>query len=319
MTKPKVFVDGQSGTTGLKIHDHLSKRDDLEVLFIDEDKRKDMDARREFINKSDIVFLCLPDSAAKESVSLIENDSTRVIDASTAHRTNPQWVYGFPELSSERRNKIKEAKRVCVPGCHASGFIALIYPLVKAGILPPDYPVTCTSVTGYSGGGKALIEKYQDENAGSYFNSPRHYGLKLDHKHLPEMQHFTELEHPPVFDPVLGNFYQGMAVSIPLVTRLLNKKPNAVDIHQVLSNHYYGEHFVKVMPFDNEAYLDELGHFNPELCNGTNTMEIFVFGHEEQAMLMARFDNLGKGASGAAIQNMNIMLGLEESIGLKAR
>lgn len=315
MTKYTVFVDGQAGTTGLEIYDRLVGRDDLELLQIPEEQRKNLDKRRELINEADIVFLCLPDTAAKESVSLIVNEKTRVIDASTAHRTDPNWTYGLPELSKQQRERIATGNRISNPGCHATGFALGLYPLMQEGIVPKEYPVTCHSITGYSGGGKTLIEQYQASER-SNLEGPRHYALGLKHKHLPEMQQITGLAYPPHFAPIVGNFYRGMAVAIPLFKRLLNKKLAADDIHAILASHYAGEHFIKVMPFDSEANLED-GFFNPTACNHTNRAELFVFGHDEQAIILTRLDNLGKGASGAAVQNMNIMLGIDETNGLE--
>ncbi len=312
----KVFVDGQEGTTGLKIHEHLDGRSDITVLKIDPDKRKDTEARKAYLNESDIVFLCLPDEAARESVSLIENTTTRVIDASTAHRIDPHWVYGLPELSPQQRERICQSRWVSVPGCHATGFMILLYPLLQKGILPSDYPITCTSLTGYSGGGKKMIAQFEQEKSIQGLHSPKPYGLKLSHKHLPEMQTITGLTYPPVFMPAVANYYKGMAVSIPLVSRLLKQSVGASEVCDLLTQYYKDENFIKVMPYLSDAYLDQNGFLNPEACNDTNCMELFVFGHKEQIILMARFDNLGKGASGAAIQNMNIMLGLKESLGL---
>lgn len=314
--KPKIFVDGQEGTTGLQINDYLSKRSDLEILKIDPEKRKDPIVRSALLNEADIAFLCLPDAAAKESVSLVNNDNTKIIDASTAFRTDPNWTYGLPELDKNQRESIRNSYRVSNPGCHATGFILALYPLVKEGIVPDDYPVTCTSLTGYSGGGKKLIASYETPDSQDGLNSPKHYALKLTHKHLPEMQKMADLKYPPVFAPVVSNFYKGMAVSVPLVPRLLNKKVSAGDVRDLLASHYASEHFVRVMPFESDSYLDN-GFFNAEACNNTNNAEIFVFGHDDQIMVITRFDNLGKGASGAAIQNMNIMLGLDERIGLE--
>jgi len=312
----KVFVDGQEGTTGLKIRDYLSIRTDLEVLKIDSDRRKDTAARKSLLNEADLVFLCLPDAAAKEAVSLIENRRTRVIDASTAHRTDKNWVYGLPELGNGQRESIRNSVRVANPGCHATGFLLIAYPLVQMGILPKDYPVSCTSITGYSGGGKKLIARYEKARSLDGINSPKPYGLKLKHKHLPEMQAISGLKFPPVFMPVVANFYKGMAVSVPLAVRLLHKTGNAGDLRNLLAEFYAGEPFVRVMPYPADDLLEESGYFNPEACNDTNRVELFVFGHDEQVILMSRFDNLGKGASGAAVQNMNIMLGLGETTGL---
>ena len=314
--KSKVFVDGQEGTTGLKIHEYLSKRSDIEWLSIDSDKRKDTTERSRLINSADIVFLCLPDAAAREAVALIENDHTRVIDASTAHRTNTDWAYGLPELSPAHREKIKQSKRVAVPGCHASGFAMGMYPLVKAGIVSPDYPVTCTSLTGYSGGGKSLIGKYESAEAGQ-LNSPRPYGLTLQHKHLPEMQVISGLNYPPVFVPIVANYFKGMGVSLPLYSHMLQKEMTAEQVHDFFADYYSGETFLKVMPYDSSAFLDN-GFFTVEDCNDTNRVELFVFGNNDRILVATRFDNLGKGASGAAVQCMNIMLGVPEDTGLQA-
>lgn len=311
----KIFVDGQEGTTGLQIQDYLAQRSDLELLRIGTERRKDLAARKEMLNEADLVFLCLPDAAAIESVSLIENKHTKVIDASTAHRTNECWVYGLPELGNGQREKIAESTRVANPGCHSTGFILLINPLIKMGILPTSYPVSCTSITGYSGGGRRLIEKYQQAGR-PHIDSPKPYGLKLRHKHLPEMTALTGLDNPPVFMPVVANYYKGMAVSAPLVTNRLSVKTSAEDIQKRLSDFYAGEKFVHVMPYEDESLLEDSNYFDVEACNGTNNVDIFVFGHEEQILLLARFDNLGKGASGAAVQNMNLMLGLEEGLSL---
>ena len=313
--KYKVFVDGQEGTTGLQIHDRLSGRSDLIILEIDPEKRKDPDTRRELLNEADIVFLCLPDQAAKESVALVSNPETRIIDASTAFRIADGWTYGLPELGRHQREAVASSVRVSNPGCHATGFILALYPLVKQGIVPADYPVTCCSVTGYSGGGKKLIEKYKNGANEETVHFPRHYALGLSHKHLPEMQKMTGLNYPPLFTPIVSNFYKGMAVSIPLFSRLLGKQVTAPVLRDLLAEYYASEHFVKVMPFSSEEYLDN-GFFIMESCNNTNHIEIFVFGHDDQILLLSRFDNLGKGASGAAIQNMNIMLGLDECTGL---
>ena len=314
--KYKIYVDGQEGTTGLRIHEYLSKRTDLEILKIDYEKRRDIDERRKFLNEADLVFLCLPDAAAKEAASLIKNDRTKVIDASTAHRIHKDWVYGLPEMGREQRERIRDSKRVANPGCHSTGFILLVYPLIKLGILPRDYPLTCTSVTGYSGGGKSLIAKYEDENAPDSINSPKPYGLNLKHKHLPEMKVIPGLDYEPVFLPIVANFYKGMAVSVPIAVRKLNRKASAEDVQKMMDEFYKDEKFIRVMPYGDDSLLEDGKFLNPEACNDTNRVEISVFGHEEQILLTARFDNLGKGASGAAVQNMNIMLGFDEDIGL---
>jgi len=312
-----VFVDGQEGTTGLEINDRLAKRSDIEILRIDPERRKDPEARRALLNEADIAFLCLPDTASRESVSLAGSGKTRIIDASTAYRTDPGWTYGLPELSQKQREAIRDSSRVSVPGCHATGFNLALYPLVQEGIVPRDYPVTCHSVTGYSGGGKKLIEQY--EAAGDQkknLESPQFYALGLSHKHLPEMQKVSGLLNPPVFTPIVGNFYRGMAVAVPLVKQGLAKKMTAGEVRDFMASYYDGERFVRVMPFESENYLDK-GFLNATACNSTNRVEICVFGHDEQILIVSRFDNLGKGASGAAVQNMNIMLGADEGAGLE--
>lgn len=313
----KIFVDGQEGTTGLKIHERLSKRSDIELLTIDPEKRKDLAERKALINAADIVYLCLPDDAARESVSLAENNRTKFIDASTAHRTHPEWAYGLPELSTEHRQRIQTAGKVSVPGCYATGFAAILYPLVQLGIVPKDYPVACHAVSGYSGGGKKLIAKYQAvPHNEERLRCPRPYALGLQHKHIPEMQCRSELAHPPIFSPFVGDYYQGMAVSVPLFPRLLSRPLTAKELHSVLADYYTNEHFIQVAPFDSAPMLDE-GFLDPMGCNDTNRLEIFVFGHNDQILVTSRLDNLGKGASGAAVQCMNIMLGIDERIGLE--
>ncbi len=309
-----IFVDGHAGTTGLKIHERLAPRDDLEIITIDPEKRKDPKFRQEYINSANVVFLCLPDEAARESAALATNPNTKIIDASTAHRTHPAWTYGIPELSSVQREKIISAKRVAVPGCHATGFNVIVYPLVQQGILPKDYPLTCHSLTGYSGGGKKLIAAYEENEPTEALRSPRPYALALNHKHLPEMQAVSGLVHPPLFMPVVANVHSGMIVSVPLLPRLLTKEKTPQEIHDVLASWYEGQRFISVMPFQEESNLDG-GFLDATACNGTNRLEISVFGHEEQILVCSRFDNLGKGASGAAIQNMNIMLGIDEDAG----
>lgn len=313
----KVFIDGQEGTTGLKIRDRLAPRKDIQLLGIADEHRKDPAVKKEIINRADVVILCLPDDAAKESVALIENPATKVIDASTAFRTAPGWVYGCPELDGDQRGKIRAAKRVANPGCHATGFVMGLYPLIKTGIVPRDYPVTCYSVTGYSGGGKKLIQSFEQhpQPRPAYFHTPRTYALGLKHKHVPEMETVCGLDGAPVFNPVIGDFYNGMAVSIPLHSRLLAGKPGAREVWQVMHDYYAGEYFVKVIPFDSAPYLHD-GFISPLECNETNRIEVFVFGYDTQLMVVTRFDNLGKGASGAAVQNLNIMLGVDEKTGL---
>ena len=310
--KTKVYIDGQVGTTGLQIYERIGNRNDLELLRIDEDKRHDTDERRKFLNSADIVFLCLPDAGAIEAVSLIENPDVRVIDASTAHRTSDEWVYGYPELSKEQRAAIAAGKRVANPGCHATGLISSVAPLVKMGILPADYPVTCYSLTGYSGGGKKMIAQYEAADRDIKLSAPGIYGLTLKHKHIPEMQKVTGLTYPPVFMPVVDDYYKGMATTIMLQNRLLPGQPSAEEICTRLQEYYADEHFVTVLPYDakqSTIYANVLA--------GTNHLQLVVCGYEDQTSVTALFDNLGKGASGAAVQNMNIMLGLDETIGLE--
>ena len=312
--KIKVFVDGQSGTTGLKINERLSQREDVDLLIIPEEKKKDLKIKKDYLNSADIVFLCLPDEAAKESVSLIENKKTKVIDASTAHRVDSKWIYGFPEYDKDQREKIRNSNRVCVPGCHATAFLLALYPLVKNNIISPDYPITAHSITGYSGGGKKLIEKFESNQDKIRWKSSRHYALSLVHKHLPEMQKYACLNFPPLFTPIVGNFFNGMAVGIPIFKRLLKKSCSLNNIFEILQNHYENEIFIKIF-IGNNNLLEE-GYFDPTACNETNNAEIFVFGNEENFLILTRIDNLGKGASGAAIQNMNILCKIEETKGL---
>lgn len=310
--KTKVYIDGQSGTTGLQIYDRIGQREDLELLRIPEELRHDPDERKKYLNSADIVFLCLPDEGAREAVSFIENPDVRVIDASTAHRTNPDWTYGYPELSKAQREAIRTSKRVANPGCHATGFISTTAPLVAMGVIPKDYPMSCYSLTGYSGGGKKMIAEYEAEGRSELLDAPGIYGLNLHHKHLPEMQTVTELAYPPVFMPVVDDYYKGMATTIMLQNRLLPGQPSAEEICAKLADYYRDEHFVSVVPFgenDSKLYANKLA--------GTNRLEIVVCGHEGQTTVTALFDNLGKGASGAAVQNMNIMLGLPEETGLE--
>ena len=310
--KTKVYIDGQSGTTGLQIYDRIGQREDLELLRIPEELRHDPDERKKYLNSADIVFLCLPDEGAREAVSFIDNPNVRVIDASTAHRTNPDWTYGYPELSKAQREAIRTSKRVANPGCHATGFISTTAPLVAMGVIPKDYPMSCYSLTGYSGGGKKMIAEYEAEGRSELLDAPGIYGLNLQHKHLPEMQTVTGLAYPPVFMPIVDDYYKGMATTIMLQNRLLPDQPSAEEICAKLADYYRDEHFVSVVPFgenDSKLYANKLA--------GTNRLEIVVCGHEEQTTVTALFDNLGKGASGAAVQNMNIMLGLPEETGLE--
>ena len=301
----KVFIDGSAGTTGLRIRERLGGRRDLELLTLSEARRKDADARREMLNSADIAFLCLPDGAAVEAVSLIENDHTAVIDTSTAHRVSEGWAYGFAELSLEHRQAIVHSKRVANPGCHASGFIAGVYPLVKHGVISPDFPLTAYSLTGYSGGGKKLIAEYEDENRDMRHESHRIYGTALTHKHLPEMQKICGLTRKPVFSPILGDFYAGMA------TTVLLPGIDAGTAWEALSDHYAGQNLISVAPLGGDEPVIYASTYA-----GKDTMRIQVSGQRDQCMVAAIFDNLGKGASGAAIQNMNLLLGLDETTGL---
>lgn len=306
----KVFIDGREGTTGLKIFERFSTRDDLQILTLPDDKRKDPKYRREFINQSDITFLCLPDAAAMESASLCENNDTVIIDASTAHRTNENWNYGFPELSISHRIGIQNGKRIAVPGCHASGFVSLVYPLRALGILPPDYPIVCYSLTGYSGGGKKMIADYQSDNRDIALSSPRQYGLLQKHKHLKEMKHICSLDFEPVFSPIVADYIQGMQVSVPLYSHLLNKKMSVKDIWECFSEYYKDQKMVKVLPLSDASFLPSNTYAND------NKMYIFISGNDERILLTSNFDNLGKGASGAAVQCMNISCGLDDDFGL---
>lgn len=314
-----VLIDGHVGTTGLQIKERLSTRTDIELLEVPEEVRKDPQGKKPHLNRADVVILCLPDDAARESVSLIDNPSTKVIDASTAHRVADGWVYGFPELTPGQRQAIVDAQRVTNPGCHATGFVAALAPLVGAGIVPSDYPVSATSVTGYSGGGKKLIAMYeQDRTRGDALCAARPYAIAMKHKHVPEMQKYAGLDIPPLFLPVLGDFYKGMAVMVPLQTAALSKKVAPADVHDILSAHYEGQTFVTVLPLDDEGFLDR-GAIPAMGCNDTNRLDLFVCGHEDQILVTARFDNLGKGASGAAVQNLNLMLGVGEGEGLQVK
>ena len=301
----KVFIDGSAGTTGLRIADRLADRKDITLIRLPEELRKDPAARKEAIHNADIVFLCLPDAAAREAVALAEGSNAKIIDTSTAHRTDSNWAYGFAELSNAHRDAIKNAKLVANPGCHASGFIASVYPLVAAGLLSKDFPLTAYSLTGYSGGGKNLIAEYEDPNRDARHESHRIYGINLKHKHLPEMQKICGLTQPPVFSPILGDFYEGMA------TTILLPGFSAEAVWNCLSAHYAGKKIVTVAPLGG----DESVIYASTLA-GKDTMRLIVSGHENQTMVTALFDNLGKGASGAAIQNMNILLGIDETTGL---
>lgn len=311
----KVFIDGKEGTTGLKIFERFANRSDLEILEISEEKRKDPVEKAKMINASDYTFLCLPDAAAVESAQLCTNPDTVIIDASTAHRTNPAWAYGFPELDKSFREKIATSKRIANPGCYASGSIAILYPLVQSGILPKDYPVVIHAVSGYSGAGKKAIAQYEAEGRDSGLDTPRLYALTQQHKHLPEIKIISGLDFEPVFNPYVCDYYQGMTVTVGLHARLLSKKVTAKDVWKMFSKHYEGCRFVKVAGFMGEGTLPE--QFIPAntLAN-TNNMEIFVYGNDDRIMVTTRFDNLGKGASGAAVQCFNISMGIDEGSGL---
>ena len=309
-----IFVDGQEGTTGLRIHEMLARRSDVEVLRIAADKRKDAAERARLLNAADVAFLCLPDAAAREAVALVTNPGTCVIDASTAHRTQPGWAYGLPELAPGQRDQLRAAKRIANPGCHATAFILLVRPLVDAGLLPTSALISATSITGYSGGGKKMIEQYE---AGSdpVLQAPRPYGLALAHKHLPEMTARTGLARAPVFMPVVSSFYKGLAVSVPLHLDQLKPGTDGAALQQCLAAHYTGERFVQVMPLGDPATLDN-GFFDLQACNDTNRCDLFVFANDQHVLLLSRLDNLGKGASGAAVQSMNVHLDLDEGLGL---
>ena len=315
--KKSVFIDGQEGTTGLEIRERLARRTDLTLLEILPEHRKDPARKRELAAEADVVVLCLPDAAAVEAVTLVSRPETKIIDASTAHRTAPGWVYGLPELDPGQRERIAEARLVANPGCYPTGFLLALRPLVDAGIVPASYPVTLSALSGYSGGGKKLITAFAEHQRTG--KSPdwtvRPYGLALAHKHVPEMRVFANLEHAPVFCPAVGDYYQGMIVSVPLHVTRLAKKVTPRDVHALYAERYEGAPFVRVMPLGGEGSLEN-GYLSPTGCNGTNRLELFVSGHESQILLTARLDNLGKGASGAAVQNLNLMLGLEETAGL---
>jgi N-acetyl-gamma-glutamyl-phosphate reductase len=314
--KHKVFVDGQEGTTGLRIHEYLAQRDNVEVLSIDPARRKDAAERSRLLNAADVAFLCLPDDAAREAAALLDNPRTCLIDASTAHRTAPGWVLGLPELAPQQRERIRAAKRISNPGCHASAFILLLRPLVDAGIVPAALPISATSITGYSGGGKKMIEQYQ-RGDDPRLAAPRPYGLGLKHKHIPEMQQHTGLLARPLFMPVVGSFYKGLAVTVPLHFEQLATGQGGKDIHRALAQRYEGERFIRVMPLSDPAVLQgDGGYFDVMASNDSNRVDLFVFADDRQAVLIARLDNLGKGASGAAVQTMNVHLGLDEALGL---
>ncbi len=312
MGKPTIFIDGREGTTGLQIEERLASREDLTLLAIDPEKRKDAAERKKYLNEADFVFLCLPDAAAKEAVAMIENPAVRVIDASTAHRTNPSWVYGFPELSRQQRRDISRTKRLANPGCHATGMLATLAPLVAMKILPVDFPVDCFSLTGYSGGGKKMIAEYEAEGRDAKLDSPRIYGLGLKHKHLPEVKAALDLEFDPIFCPIVADYYKGMATTVMLHNIMLPGEPTGKELRDALYEYYDGEYFVTVLPY---------GYDEPMIAAntlaGTNHLQLIVSGSDENTIVTALFDNLGKGASGAAVQNLNIMMGVDEKTGLE--
>ena len=305
----KIFIDGKEGTTGLRIYERIANRDDLELILLSDEERKDVEARRKALNSCDIAFLCLPDAAARESVSLVENPNVTIIDASTAHRTDPGFVYGLPELSSEQFDKIASTKRIAVPGCHAGGFVALVKPLVDAGVISDELALTCFSIPGYSGGGKKMIAEYEDENRDTLLSSPRQYGVSQKHKHLPEMQAIPGLKTAPIFCPIVADYYSGMEVTVPLFAK--DVKGGAEAIKEVYRNLYRGP----IAKYVESA--GENGLMASNIFSGKDTLEVTVQGNEERILLVARFDNLGKGASGAAVECMNISLGKDPTTGLE--
>jgi len=311
----KVFIDGKEGTTGLKIYERFAERSDIEIMQIADDKRKDPDERRKFINASDFTFLCLPDDAAVESAALCTNPHTRILDSSTAHRTAPGWDYGFPELDTSFRSSIEKSKRVAVPGCYASGFNSICYPLVHSGLMTADYPVVCHAVSGYSGAGKKAIAQYEASDRNKELDSPRLYALTQQHKHLPEMMKISGLNSLPIFDPYVCDYFSGMAVTVPVFTRLLAKKVTAHDVWELFCSHYKDCRFVHVAGFMGEGTLTD-NFIAANTLSGTNNMQLFICGNDDRIMITSRFDNLGKGASGAAVQCMNIMMGIDEGTGL---
>lgn len=313
----KVFVDGQEGTTGLKIFEYLSARDDIEILRIDDARRKDVDERRRLINASDVTFLCLPDVASRESVSLVDADNHRtvMIDASTAFRTQDDWAYGLPELMPAQRERMRTAKRIAVPGCHASAFVLAMKPLVEGGLVSADFAAHAYSISGYSGGGKKLIAEYE-AGGNARLTSPRPYALGLNHKHLPEMAVRSGLKNGPVFTPIVGNFLKGLAVTTYFSPNQLARSAKPQDVQNLFAEYYANEPFIRVLPFNAETNLDD-GFFDVQACNDTNRVDLFVFGNDERFVTVSRLDNLGKGASGAAIQCMNLAIGADEETGLK--
>ncbi len=308
----KIFIDGKAGTTGLRIYERLGTRDDIEMITLSDELRKDENARKEAINAADVAFLCLPDAAAMESVAMVENPNTVIIDTSTAHRTNPNFAYGFPELSPEFEEKIRSSKRIAVPGCHASGFIALIHPLIQSGMMQPNVRLTCHSITGYSGGGKKMIEEYESDDRSGLLAAPRQYALSQEHKHLKEMRAVTKIDKLPVFCPIVSDFYSGMLVTVPIIREDIGFA-RAADIKKLYEELYTGP----IVQYKDSEEIAEGGFISGAALSGKDSMEISVFGNEERILLVARYDNLGKGASGAAVENLNIVLGCDKTLGLE--
>ncbi len=311
--KTKVFIDGSEGTTGLRIHERFTVRDDIELLTINPELRKDPEERKRLINSSDITFLCLPDATAKESVSLVENDDVVIIDTSTAHRTLEGWAYGFAELSEGHREAIKNGKRIAVPGCHATGFISTVYPMIAGGIMPSDYPVSAFSLTGYSGGGKKMIANYEADDKTDDLFAPREYAIAQQHKHLKEMNIITGLKRTPLFSPIVDDYYSGMVVTVPLYTDMLNGA-GVESVREFFKEYYKNQKFIKVADSDDEIATS--GFISGNQLSGYDGLKIYVTGNEDRILLTSQFDNLGKGASGAAMQCMNIVLGCDETKGL---
>ncbi len=312
--KVKIFIDGSEGTTGLRIHERFAEREDVELLPVSSELRQDKDARKRLSNSSDITFLCLPDAAAEESVSLIESDHVRIIDTSTAHRTMEGWAYGFPELSKEHGKAIATGNRIAVPGCYATGFISLVYPMVAEGLISADYPVSAFGISGYSGGGRKMIAAYEAEEREDALLAPREYALSQAHKHLKEMKKIPGLKREPLFSPIVADYYSGMVVSVPVYTELMNKGKTPQEVWKYLADFYAGSRFIRVMPFGSEE--ESANMLAGNAMSGRDSLRIYVTGNEDRVLLSSQFDNLGKGASGAAIQCLNIALGCEETKGL---